>query len=99
MENLERRVETWTPPTPVFFVSVADKGLRGAMSVAIASKGLKVAGFGMVRRWFARMANNANKKVMTTEASGPEGKERDGGEARGRSGNEKSQTRRERAKH
>ena len=44
------------------------------MSVAIAGKGLKVAGFGMVRRWFARMANNANKKVMSAEASGPEGK-------------------------
>jgi len=44
------------------------------MSVAIAGKGLKVAGFGMVRRWFARMANNANKKVKSGEASGPEGK-------------------------
>ena len=30
----------WVPPSPAFFVSVADKGVTGAKSVSVASKGV-----------------------------------------------------------
>jgi hypothetical protein len=41
----------------VFFVSVANKGLTGAMSVKMAAKGLKMACFDSFGRWFVRVAN------------------------------------------